>query len=240
MHYCNMTDLKAATEYKYSFGDQNVGMSDLFVFRSAPDVGALSPQTVVVYGDMGLDYSENTRAMLAQWAQADLYDWSIHNGDISYADNRIGVRGGTMYNDWMNVFYANVSRYAALKPYMVSPGNHEYPCNYVEYEARSRMMPYISSGSSDVQYYSYTVGRIHVVALSGEGGRLKDPNGTQMQWLPRALQKAAAAREQGQIDWIITHVHYPNVPTGYCSSMMSYCCADGNVGLRDEIEGLER
>ena len=45
---------------------------------------------------------------------------------------------------------------------------------------------------------------------------------------------------EGKIDWIITHVHYPNIPTGYCSSMMSYCCADGNVGLREEIEGTER
>ena len=42
------------------------------------------------YGDMGLDYSENTRAMMARWARSDgtrghedtSYDWVIHNGDI--------------------------------------------------------------------------------------------------------------------------------------------------------------
>ena len=36
-------------------------------------------------GDMGLDYSEGTRAMLARMAAADEFDWVIHNGDISYA-----------------------------------------------------------------------------------------------------------------------------------------------------------
>lgn len=145
-----------------------------------------------------------------------------------------------MYNDWLDVFYANVSRFAAFKPYMMSPGNHEYPCAFMEYEARAKMMPHWGSGSSDMQYYSYTVGRFHVVSLSGEGGRFSNLNSTQLKWLESDLQQAAKDRAQDKIDWIITHVHYPNVPTGYCSSMMSYCCADGNVGMRGEIEGAER
>ena len=63
---------------------------------------------------------------------------------------------------------ANVSAYAKRKPYMMSPGNHEAPCAYGEYEARAAMMPHGGSNSSDMQYYSYTVGQTHVVALSGE------------------------------------------------------------------------
>ena len=59
---------------------------------------------------------------------------------------------------------------------------------------RSRMMPYIASGSSDVQYYSYTVGRIHVVALSGEGGRLSDLNGEHLQSAATSLCAAVASR----------------------------------------------
>jgi len=63
---------------------------------------------------MGLDYSEGTRAMIAQQAEQGLYDWVIHNGDISYADNHISSRtkpgvDPAIYNDWMDVFYANVS-----------------------------------------------------------------------------------------------------------------------------------
>ena len=51
---------------------------------------------------------------------------------------------------------------------MLSPGNHEGPCDYGEYEARAALMPHWGSASSDMQYYSYTVGPVHVVALSGE------------------------------------------------------------------------
>jgi len=57
-----------------------------------------------------------------------------------------------------------------------------------------------------------------------------------MVWLEKDLAAATAMRAAGKIDWIITHVHYPNVPTGYCSSKMGYCCAKGNVGMRTELE----
>ena len=50
MHYCNMSGLATAAVYKYSFGDLAVGMSEAFTFRSAPAVGTLAPQRVVVYG----------------------------------------------------------------------------------------------------------------------------------------------------------------------------------------------
>ena len=101
-------------------------------------------------------------------------------------------------------------------------------------------MPYEGSNSSDVQYYSYTVGQTHVIALSGEGGRLDSINSTEIQWLEADLARASAARARGEITFVITHVHYPNKPAGYCSSMMTYCCANGNVGLRGELEGNER
>lgn len=123
---------------------------------------------------------------------------------------------------------------------MLSPGNHEAPCQYAEYEARAGLMPHWGSGSSDMQYYSYTIGQVHVVALSGEGGRLDSINSTEVQWLEADLAAASAARARGQVAWIVTHVHYPNVPAGYCSSMMTYCCANGRQGLRRELEGRER
>jgi hypothetical protein len=60
----------------------------------------------------------------------------------------------------MDIFYANVSAYSSLKPYMMSPGNHEYPCKYGEYEARAAHMPFRQSKSNDMQYYSYTIGQV--------------------------------------------------------------------------------
>jgi hypothetical protein len=79
-----------------------------------------------------------------------------------------------------------------------------------------------------------------VVALSGEKGQLSGNDTVEMQWLMDDLRDAAAARARGEISWIITHVHYPNIPQGYCTSHMTYCCADGRKGLREELEGEER
>lgn len=47
-------------------------------------------------------------------AAADEFDFVIHNGDISYADNKIASRtkpgvAPSIYNDWMDVYYANIS-----------------------------------------------------------------------------------------------------------------------------------
>merc|ERR1719379_2328119 len=193
---------------------------------------------------MGLDYSGHTRALLARLSAADNFDFVVHNGDISYADNRIGDRDKpgfppSIYIDWMDRYYANISSYASKVPYMLSPGNHEYPCDYGEYAARAAMMPHWGSGSNDMQYYSYTVGQTHIVALSGESGRLHDNSSTEIRWLEADLAAASRARESGEVAFIITHVHYPNVPAGYCSSKMTYCCANGNVGLRTAPEDSE-
>jgi hypothetical protein len=43
-----------------------------FVLVSA---GAVTNSTVVIYGDMGLDFSEHTRAWLAEQAKQDGFDW---------------------------------------------------------------------------------------------------------------------------------------------------------------------
>lgn len=248
-HYCNMTGLEPSTKYFYKLGDSKVGVtaaSEDYTFTTPPLLGAKGPLRTVAatYGDMGLDYSDRTRSLLARLAAEGDFDFVIHNGDISYADNRISSRtkpgvAPSIYIDWMDLFYANVSAYSRRVPYMLSPGNHEYPCNYGEYEARAAMMPSQAAGSTDVQYYSYTVGQTHVVALSGEGGRLSKVDSPEMFWLEQDLAAAAQIRERGEIAFIITHVHYPNQPGGYCSSKMTYCCANGNVGLRSDPEGSE-
>ena len=41
-------------------------------------------------------------------AQSDEYDLLVHNGDISYADNRLHINEGTQYIDDMNLFFANM------------------------------------------------------------------------------------------------------------------------------------
>lgn len=248
-HYCNMTGLSPSTIYYYSFGDATVGStspSSRYHFTTPPALGTREPlqTTAVMYGDMGLDYSHNTRALLAKLAAEESFDFVVHNGDISYADHHISSRtkpgvAPSIYLDWMDIYYANISAYSSRVPYMLSPGNHEYPCNYGEYKARAAMMPFHGSQSPDMQYYSYTVGQTHIVALSGEKSRLSSTTSAEMRWLEKDLAAAAEARKRGEVAFIITHVHYPEKPGGYCSSKMKYCCADGNVGLRSDPEGVE-
>ena len=104
--------------------------AEAYGFTTPPRVGERGPLrvTAVVYGDMGLDYSDKTRARLATLAAAPApaaaataaaaapagddeggFDWVIHNGDISYADNHIGSRtkpgvDPAIYIDWMDVY----------------------------------------------------------------------------------------------------------------------------------------
>ena len=77
------------TKYSYRFGDSSVGLSDSYVFQSAPEEkNPNQTVTAIMYGDMGLDYSEYTRMRLAEDAataeagDAEFFDFVIHNGDI--------------------------------------------------------------------------------------------------------------------------------------------------------------
>lgn len=74
VHACNMTGLSPGTLYYYRFGDAAVGFTKTYKFTTLQTPGKTTSGdavvTAVVYGDMGLDYSENTRAMLAKMASA--------------------------------------------------------------------------------------------------------------------------------------------------------------------------
>ena len=67
-----------------------------------------APVHVLCYGT-SCNQPKGTRAMLAKMAAADEFDFVIHNGDVSYADHQIGKKTDWSYNDWMNVYYANIS-----------------------------------------------------------------------------------------------------------------------------------
>ena len=87
-HYCNMTRLTADTKYFYTVGDDTVGRSAPISFKSPPAIGTKDPLTLtgMIYGDMGVLYSNYTRARLAKLQDEGEFDFVIHNGDISYAD----------------------------------------------------------------------------------------------------------------------------------------------------------
>eukprot|EP01050_Picozoa_sp_SAG11_P007654 SAG11_NODE_646_length_7961_cov_2.885907_3_plen_105_part_00 len=92
--------------------------------------------------------------VLRIWVQHS-YDLLVHNGDISYADNRLHINGGTQYIDDMNGFFANITTISAHKSYMMTVGNHEAYCAYTEYVHRALNQPWNQSGSSNMMYYSF-------------------------------------------------------------------------------------
>ena len=131
------------------------------------------------------------------------------------------------YNGILGEFYDQMQPMATRIPYMLGPGNHEWPCNYYEYAVRQQAMPYAASGANATGnnfYYSYNWGQVHVVTLSGElhNGGIK-VGSAQHAWLEADLKLAHARKRNGTIAWIVVTLHYPL----YCSSTKSYCCAQG-------------
>merc|ERR1712232_488063 len=74
-------------------------------------------------------------------------------------------------------------------------------------------------------YYSYTHGGVRFIMLSAERGQL---NGTDLQtvWLQKQLEDALAMKKNGSIHWLLTFVHYPSKPFGYCTYNLPFCKAE--------------
>ena len=98
------------------------------------------------------------------------------------------------------------SCFSAIRPYMMTVGNHEAYCSYIEYIVRAINQPWNQSGSTDLLYYSMDYGNVHWVMLANEHSStvMDTPNSTEFRWLEADLRKAAAARARGEIGWIFT------------------------------------
>lgn len=129
-HYLAMDGLVDNQTYYYRVGDAGeYGLSSVRRFRSAPAVDGDATTLSLVLSDMGeFNWSASTVNRLVAMAESDEYDLLMHNGDISYADNRLHINEGTQYIDDMNSFFANISCFSALRPYMMTVGNHEAVC----------------------------------------------------------------------------------------------------------------
>jgi len=174
--------------------------------------------------------TQNTIASLTEDVENGLIDAILHVGDISYADDRLGILNGTLYQGILNYFYNMIQPYASKVPYMTTPGNHESQCNFIDYKARNPM-PYQQSGSKDPMYYSFVSRRVQFVMLSTEQFEQEfialndayfNPLGPQYAFAEQTLKEAAQARDRGDIDWIVVAAHKPL----YCSFYWVACCWD--------------
>lgn len=217
-HVCNMTSLIPNTEYVYRVGSTTDGFSEEFYFTSPPEPGQ-GNISVVMYGDMGISFSEPTAQRVASIVQQHKAQLIVHCGDISYADDRADINNGTIYEGVWDDFLNEIQPYSSLVPYMFSPGNHESIYDFIVYQKRiSTSMPSVSSGSDSPFWYSYDYGMIHFIAFSIEQNySIDSPQG---QWLLNDLQQAGSAENRTIRPWIVAYAHRPM----WCSN--TFWCPD--------------
>ena len=237
-HHNVLSSLQPNTRYYYKVGDEIEGYSKEFTFlspnkNSDPDESV----TFLVYGDLGVWYSDATMAYINKEVNTGELDLIIHSGDISYADDAFlhnGCRLKSCYESTWDNYMDIVEKWASKVPYMTAPGNHEADChdteclynpiqqeklsNFSAYNTRFRM-PSKECGSNALNmHYSFNYKNIHFIAIDSETGYpnapLEDtyffPCGgfsEQLTWLENDLIDANANHDEQP--WIFVYGHRP-------------------------------
>jgi hypothetical protein len=150
------------------------------------------------------------------------------NGDLCYAN-----ASDQPVDTWTS-YFANISRSAAFRPWMPTPGNHENeagngPQGYLSYQTRFEL-PGNGTPAFGGNWYAFTAGTVRFIALNNDDVCLQDggfsgvrrdtvpgyraegfdpyisgySGGQQHRWLEREL---AAARRDDDVDWIVVFMH---------------------------------
>ena len=221
-HHVSTNSLEYEKLYFFSVGD-GIIMSQVENFTSVPEIILNKSKNIAIYGDMGVENSDNTIHRLKNNNDIDFF---IHMGDISYADDKGPLYGSnTLYESTYDKFQEMIT---FNKPYMVCPGNHDISChslsdfgcnssflNFTAFNSRFKMP---SNGSKNM-WYSFNFGPIHFVSIntetdypdapttphtilgSGAGGGF----GNQLKWLENDLSSV----NRTERPWIIVYGHRP-------------------------------
>ena len=178
-HNVVLAPLTPATTYTYVVALRGAPETSVpFKFSTCtPGAGFVA----AVVGDLGVN---NSAATLSALSAVD-YNFTLHVGDVSYADDYdalVEPSSGRGYEDVYDEFQARLQPIASRAAYMVSPGNHDVSChiltdagcpdglrNFSAFRHRWRM-PSRESGAigADNMWYSYRVGPVHFASLSTE------------------------------------------------------------------------
>jgi predicted MPP superfamily phosphohydrolase len=205
-HSAFVAGLTPGISYTYEiFQTNGTNSQGPFTFY-LPPISPKSEETIkfAVYGDV--DTGDNvTYNALKRLQDNDpkALTFQMFLGDLGYdifSEN--GKRGEYCYNGWQDLH--------SSWPFMVTPGNHEWYKNYTFLNIRTRMPLYNKTNN---HYYSFNVGKIHIVALNyylyqDEGDDIKQQ---MVEWIEEDLKTANATRDERP--WIIVTSHQPI----YCS-----------------------
>ena len=201
------------------------------------DIGT-AKVTYAVIGDMGVgNNSSYVRDHLHELSVNRNIDAILHVGDIAYSLNDAWKQTADRY-------FTEMQSIAAYVPYMVIPGNHERYENFTQYRLRFRM-PWNEASSDSSFFYSFTLGKAHVIMYNTEAYFADDPNmvATQLNWLVEDLKRANNVRKE--VPWVIVLGHKPY----YCAVdwrrpmekknwESNYDCKVRAEMLRNEVEEL--
>lgn len=230
--------LKSNTLYYYIVGDENDGFSKEFTFISPntqPDPN--ESFQFLVYGDLGVWYSEDTMSYIKKEVNTGDIDLIVHAGDVGYADDAFLHKPcmiKSCYESTWDKYMDLVEEWTSKIPYMTAPGNHEADChdadclhspikqqklsNFSAYNTRFRM-PSTESGSNALNmHYSFNYKNIHFIAIDSETGYPNAPlehkyffpcGGfqEQLKWLENDLIIANANRDKQP--WVFAYGHRP-------------------------------
>jgi len=243
-----MDNLKPNTRYYYICGDPSGGWSAQFSFKSAPLKASTDTFRIAIYGDMGIENSQNTIHRLNKRLDAGEIDWIYHVGDISYADKHYF----NFQKTW-NTWFEHIEPLSSSVPYMVCPGNHEYEAynpfiilqsrNFVVYNARFQM-PQSANSSRQNMYYSFDYGNVHFLSISTEtsfeGAPFDDNNkfANQLAFVAEDLRVANLPENRKLRPWIFVIGHRPIYSSCDEYSRQGVPTAKSSVAIQRSFEDL--
>jgi hypothetical protein len=204
----HVTGLRPGRTYQYMI-NSGPAQTPFYQFRTEP----AGPHAVRfdVFADQGdcLHYAAACKVM--EGIAQDRPQFVLGAGDLSYAND--ADNGPAAANTWANDIMRYYSTWAPLLP---TPGNHEYlPGDNIDnYKGRfglpGREQGQDGSGQGGGDYYSFTYGPVHVVALPERYINMKAGSRFQ-RWLEADLRAAAA---DPAVKWRIAFDHRPFYSTG--------------------------
>jgi acid phosphatase type 7 len=209
IHKAVMDDLQPSSRYYYRVGSEANGWSDIHSFTTAPPAGSSESFKVAVFGDtqdneFNTEF-EKTESIIESLTEHNT-DFSIHYGDI--------VVNGSYTNSWLN-FIKTAEPLISRSPMMTTLGNHDIINADNEYFQTPYPIFYdLFTMPGNGLDYAFTYGNAHFVCIySGHAGRAEpkgvirySPGSPEREWLENELSQA---RNNPEIDWIITFKHYP-------------------------------
>ena len=240
IHQVTMDNLKPGYQYKYKFGDDEYGWSQMYSFKAPPMPSPNATVKFIAFGDMGSGQEDDSRQMVYIHGQQPSLnttrgvkkeilsvDIVMHIGDISYANGYASV--------W-DEFFDQIQDVATAAPYMVCIGNHErdFPKSgsfYVGTDSGGECgVPYekrfpMPRPSLDEAWYGFDYGSVHVVLMSTEHDF--QPQSTQYKFLNDHMSKV----DRSITPWLVFAGHRPM----YVDST-NYRPGDGDQTVANQLQ----